>query len=150
MADNVTRAIAGALGQDTAAKVAEISGRLAALENRQAELLAALNRSLAIESLWPGVFKIPGAAKVRSMWTRLDRAGLFTITAPDGSQRVFAWQAVPDGLHNPQVDSELENAARRHGCHPKDYGRAIARASAELWEKRGHLAAAQARAADSL
>ena len=85
-------------------KVQSALDSLGAKRKEAKQLTCALERSLALQSLWPEVFEF-GA--VTTKWSELLRAlppqpqvvdGVFTITRPDGQQRRFLLAEVPQVL----------------------------------------------------
>lgn len=100
----------------TPARAATISEALEALEDKArhgADLRHALACSLALESLWPGVFQITGPHKVRTHWHGGGGILRFTIKAPDDTTQDYARPQVPEILRDSKAEAVALEYFRR-------------------------------------
>ena len=94
----------------------DLRDALEALEAKQAEaraLTLALAKSLALETLWPGIWAAPGQA--RSVWVQRADSLAFLVTAPDGTRKRFPRSQVPAILRDPVAEAAAMAAARFTG-----------------------------------
>lgn len=84
-----------------------LSDALESLADKQTEaarLQVSLARSLALETLWPGIWA--AGVSVRAQWSRRGAEMRFSITGPNGETRRFSRPAVPPVLRNPAAECE--------------------------------------------
>lgn len=86
--------------------------RLESLQARQAELQKSLNRSLAIDMLWPGVFD---QGPVRSNWISTGGNLRLRVRNGLGESREFVRALVPACLHSRVADDDANEIRKRCG-----------------------------------